>query len=464
MTLPAGTKSKGAGESALAPGSARRNYSRMPSGPRITAARAVAIAAVCGAWAMSCSADVNGYHFATDTLGTGNVASGSGAQSSGGASSGGFMMVAPMGGAGGSSGGVGGGSGAGGAGGGGTPGTGGAGGVPSTGGIPSSGGIPSTGGVPNTGGAPGDPVQVTLTPQPSGITAASWRPDLTPPRFYLLEAGMNRFWSLNPATGAVSGPLALPTGSVVPRAFGTSAGFAYVVIGNAINRVPIGGSTTATAVLPITLGGAALTVTGAYAAGWFLVGQTSGATYALYDTASALDSGAGSLTNVNRVVTDGKSFAFRNLVVNTAEAHLIGASSPFKALQTPCAAGTAANLGDPLGVSGNTVAWIICGGTSCQLHFATVSGGVCTPGSSVAVGMSGASARFVGLIDDQYALVLPNVFGTSADVQIIKAGGGFSSKILAGVSLGSKAAYMFVMGPPHYAVVLSDDFPAVISF
>ena len=152
------------------------------------------------------------------------------------------------------------------------------------------------------------------TDQPlSGITAAAWRPDYSPPSFFLLEPAKNQFWRLDPAPRPAKryGPFPLPAGTIKSYAFGASTTQVYVVIGSTIYRVPITGSTSAGAVVGLGDSPVDNAVSGAYAGGWFLVGEATGATHALKDAATALDGGTGSLSQIHGVMTDGTSFGFR---------------------------------------------------------------------------------------------------------------------------------------------------------
>jgi len=313
---------------------------------------------------------------------------------------------------------------------------------------------------------------VTLTGASlTDITAASWEPSSQ--QFYLLKPSTRQYFVMTTG-GVVSGPNALQgTGTVGQSVFGASATDVFFVTGSAATlfRQPI---VTGTAFqLAIPGSPAAGVLSGAYANGWFFVGNGSGASQALNDGSTTFGGGASGLSGVYVVTTDTDGFAFRTLgTANTSIVHDI--SPPGFTLNSPaCAAGGFSQNGSsPLGIFGNNVAWVLAipaGTTQFRLHVATVTSGSC--GSPVTANFGTANAsQAVGLIDATHALVTSDTTNSVARVEILEAGNpAFSRTPLVNVDMGGGGfPRMFVMAkeatPTHLAVLVTKNIPALISF
>ena len=302
----------------------------------------------------------------------------------------------------------------------------------------------------------------------SGITAAAWVPSAQ--AFYLLKPSTREYFVLS-TNGSVTGPTALKgTGTVAQYVFGASATDVFFVTGTTLVRQPISGAAELQRSLPGPPTPALLT--GAYANGWFFVGNAGGACQALQDGMPTLDSGADNLSGVYVVTTDVTSFAFRTIgAANQAALHRIAAGA-FALNSSPCSAGAfSTNSGSPVGVYGSTVAWVIQLplNNPYQLNVATLSGGTCSAPAQVDFGTSGTGSQAVGLIDDSHALVTPTaVTGGSATIAMLDAQDQLFTRATRSVSMGANGfPVMFVVGreaTTHHAVLVTKNIPALISF
>jgi hypothetical protein len=213
------------------------------------------------------------------------------------------------------------------------------------------------------------------------------------------------------------------------------------------------------------------TLTGAHAGTWFLIGNASGAYQALADGSSTLTTGA-TMSNVRVVTTDGASFAFRTLGgANNVVVHRVAPGS-FTLNQTPCdtAAAGAPTLDSPLGIHGSNVAWVYRRpfDSLFELHVATIgSDGKCVSPLQTNFGNNNTGSQVVGLIDADDALVNPTRAGSDATIEIRRAGDPTFSRTPTTVSTGTGSPSMFVVGaeaPAHYAVLVTDALPSLISF
>lgn len=403
---------------------------------------------------------------ATGGTGGGSGGATGGTPNSGGAPTGGTgggSGGAPTGGTGGGSGGATGGTG------GGSGGTGGGSGG-ATGGT--GGGSGGSGGT----GYPGNPVQVPLVNASGlgGITAAAWEP--TSRRFFLLQYAARQYWIVA-TDGTASGPFALSgTGSVSPTTFGASTTNVYFASGSTstLYRQPISGGTAFSKAIP---GNPNLTLlSGAFANGWFFMGNSGGAGQALAEGQTNFDANAPNITSATVVTTDGVSFAFRT--IGSANDSVISRIAPgsFAVDANPCSAGGFnSNRDFPVAVYGTSVAWVILfpfATNPYQLNLATTSSGTCDLPMQLNFGNSTNGSPIVGLISSTDALITPLVTGTGGTVTIdIKrpADPTFSrTPITVNLSAnGSPTALVVAAEAPaqtHYAMLVTKNVPVLLSF
>jgi hypothetical protein len=350
-------------------------------------------------------------------------------------------------------------------------GSGGAAGMQSTGGTQGGGGGVGNGGGAGNGGSAGGggtamslvtPGQVPLdhTPELTGITAAAWGGDY----FFLLEPGAHQFWQVEPDTGSVTGPFALPNVMLVPHAFGASREFVYVVGVNKAYRVPRAGSTTTPgANLATTVSETAI---GAYANGYLLIGDAQGTkTAQVFSDDTGTVSTATKIGAIFAVASDGLNFAFTTLgsqmLVNA-----VPSGPGMAANAAPCSGGSVMAMDYPVSISGQTVAWVVTAGNYMQVTFATIAQGSCAEKmlDRVLFGKPGKGAPpVVGLINDNQALVFDSYESGSGDMRLVERRGGATPPFTVKLG-GQKYPTAIVVGEQHYAFIVADNAPAMIHF
>jgi hypothetical protein len=311
---------------------------------------------------------------------------------------------------------------------------------------------------------PCNPTTVPPIPALSGITAAAWEPSTQ--HYFFLKPAAKEVYEMNPATGAVTGPTALPGTKVAPGAFGASASSFYFVADSTLYRVSHTGAVTtsvaASATPPDTQWN------GAYAGGWFVVGYPGGATQAVQDGTNVLNTPAKALTKVYGLVTDGNSFVFTMTSPSTPEVWVPRLTpGTFSVPAGHCVLPGSSYLNAPLSTYGQTVAWVLKGATTDRVDVATLSSTSCSINpNEITFAQASTGSGAVGLLDDRYVIVTSLVSPPTVTMIIEDMNAGPPSSPLSG-SMGSGAPQAFVMGigsPTHYAALVTGDRPVIVRF
>jgi hypothetical protein len=299
---------------------------------------------------------------------------------------------------------------------------------------------------------------VTLSPStPSGIVAAAWANK----KFYLLQPGSpNQFWTVDPVEGAVMGPYALPADSSM-MTIGVSANAVFVASKTKVYQVGLGGSSTATSTG--TFSTAAVSPVGAYATGYFLVGDAANGgkfTAQAMDDSGAMVAGASNLGAIRQVASDGTRFAFTVPKVNLLALHVVTAGT-FTLNANPCTGNTVASQNTPISIAGTNVGWVYYAGGNLQLKIGPIPGGTCGSILSSSVYMSPSYA--VGMIDGTDALVV-TAFSITSQVTLMRLGNG-TPQVLDNASNGFPNSIIVANGF-NYAVIVTDSpgTPAVLAW
>ncbi|HEX4334423.1 MAG TPA: hypothetical protein VH062_00840 [Polyangiaceae bacterium] len=315
------------------------------------------------------------------------------------------------------------------------------------------------GGMAVTG--PLDPVVVTVPGLPGTITAAAW----SAPYFYLLGASTHQFWRLDPEGRVLSAPKNLPTG-VQPHAFGASRDSVFVVTATSAYKIPA--ATGYTSESGATLAKQNLVdATGAYASGFFLIGDSSnsGSTVAqMLNEASGTVSSQTKLGPVWQVASDGANFGFVTRDTNSImRLHAVAASASLSPVASPCMGGTSAGeAGNPLSVSGQTLAWFRIAGGNNLLSLGTVSGGTCAPKATYTANTN-SDPKVPGLIDADDAIFIKTLAGGSGKVLIHHRAGDDSTA--ASFTLDQAVGIVAIVTSSHYAIIVANGAtPVVIQY
>jgi hypothetical protein len=261
---------------------------------------------------------------------------------------------------------------------------------------------------------------------------------------------------------------------VAPRAFAISDRHVFVVVDNAIHRLPLEGAASGS---PITLSGAPYPkdLTAAYAGETLLIGDANGPAQILADVDGATrlsgtytvgDGGVISLTGlygVRQVAENGTHFAVSLPGNSNAEAHLV-APSALERNPSPCSLAGNQNLAAQLASSGDTVGWVERMPMDVfRLHTERIVDGACTEFDEFEFGRHPSTA--LGLIDENFAVVVDSYTVPSVDVAVLDLRThAVVGAPVANVPVGSGHPLTFTMGPPHHAVLLSQHRPALLAF
>jgi hypothetical protein len=104
-----------------------------------------------------------------------------------------------------------------------------------------------------------------------------------------------------------------------------------------------------------------------------------------------------------------------------------------------------------------------------ELYLGAIDGGgVCTSGLQATFGSNQTGSQVVGLIDSVHALVNPTKTGSTATIQIVRAADSTFSRTPVDVNMGTSITPVsFVVGveaTTHFALLVTNDVPALISF
>lgn len=387
----------------------------------------------------------------------GNGGSSGGGSGTGGIGPGGSGAVAGTGASGGTGAGTGTGA-TGGASGGSGGATGGAGGVQTSGGTGGGfeGGTFSLAEVPITTFAPGQ--------QLDNITWATWEPNSQ--SYFLLETGTNQqVWQMTTA-GTVAAPITLPSGTIAKYAIAASPNTIFVIINNQLHRLDFQGTENRTALSVPAVNASYWSL--AYGSGYLMLANREAPLSVLADADDAFreiggDAGAAS---VQSAVSDGLRFAIK---VGTESALHVLEAPAFAFSSSPCVTADTSYKAIPA-LKGDAIALAsapIFSNTSVRLYFYDWPTGMC---STDYIDFTPQIPQYtVGLITDNYALVIEDVVATAPSYALtIGVRDRYSMSALTTLRSVSTAALpanpYFVMGSDRTALLVTGRAPILLSY